>query len=180
MNTADEKTAAAHAMQTRSFDFLYGAWRATERYLTRLGESSTDWREREAFLIARPLLGGMANAEEITYPGNSAFGVATFRCYDIAAAEWIIQSYVYGTSPEVPGMFGASGVLIPALRGRFTEGRGEFVGVSEYAGKAVKVQYVWRNVTALAAQWERWFSFDDGARWEQNVAWSLIRERTVS
>ena len=54
------------------FSFLQGAWRATERFLTKCGVGSDEWQVREAYLILRPLLGGMANAEEITYPETRA------------------------------------------------------------------------------------------------------------
>jgi hypothetical protein len=161
------------------FSFLQGAWRATERFLTKCGVGSDEWQVREAYLILRPLLGGMANAEEITYPGNPGLAVATFRCYEIASDEWIIQSYVYGGRPDVPGMLGASGILIPPLRGRLCGGRGNFFGETEYEGSPVRVRYVWRDITAISAIWERWFSFDDGQSWELNITWTLIRERTL-
>lgn len=171
---------ALAAMEVRNFDFLAGAWRARERSLKQCGVGCTEWVERDAYLIMRPLIGGLANAEEITYPGNPEFGVATFRCYDIAAAEWIIQSYVAATHAHVPGMYGGMGVLIPPLRGRFAAGSGEFIGESEHEGKSVKVKYVWRDITALSANWERWFSFDQGASWERNISWSQVRERTLA
>jgi hypothetical protein len=78
-------TSSTHDVE--DFSFLQGAWRATERFLTKCGVGSDDWQVRDAYLILRPLLGGMANAEEITYPGNPGLAVATFRCYDIAADE---------------------------------------------------------------------------------------------
>ncbi len=171
---------ATAAMEVRNFDFLAGAWRARERWLSCCGVGSEDWLERDAYLILRPLLGGTANAEEITYPDNPGFAVATFRCFDIAKAEWIIQSYIYGLDETMPGMFGAQGVLLPALRGRFAGGSGSFFGESEYKGAPVKVRYVWKNITAISAEWERWFSFDDGAAWELNISWKLVRERTLS
>lgn len=173
-------SASRAAMMVRNFDFLTGAWRAREHWLTRCGVGSDEWKEREAFLVLRPLLGGMANAEEITYPDNPDFAVATFRCFDIAKAEWIIQSYVYGLDESMPGMFGAQGTLIPALRGSFVDGRGEFIGDSEYEGMPVRVKFIWRDITAISARWERHFSFDGGASWEMNIRWELVRERTIA
>jgi hypothetical protein len=76
-------------------------------------------------------------------------------------------------------MYGASGILIPPLRGRFTGGCGNFFGETEYEGNSVEVRYVWRDVTAISAKWERWFSFDEGKSWELNIAWTLIRESTL-
>jgi len=177
---AEMTSAAIDSLQVRNFDFLAGAWRATERWLSRCGEESDDWQERSAYLVLHRLLGGMANAEEITYPDSPGFAIATFRTYEIATAEWIIQSYVYGIDPSMPGMFGAHGTLIPALRGRFADGRGEFVGASEYEGRPVIAKYVWRDITAISARWERWFSFDEGKAWERNVEWTLVRERTLA
>lgn len=168
------------ASPVSSFDFLNGAWHATERWLPRCGEGSEDWQQRSAYLVLRPLLGGLANAEEITYPDNPGFAIATFRCFDLPSRQWIIQSYVYGIDPAMPGLPAARGQLLPELRGGFSDGRGEFFGATDYDGRTVRVKYVWRDVTAISARWERWFSFDDGAAWEQNVDWTLARERTLA
>lgn len=176
-----ESDSQSHAFAWASdFNFLNGAWHAVERWLPRCGEGSQDWKERRAYLVQRPLLGGTANAEEITYPDDPNFAVATFRCFDSVRGDWVIQSYVYGLSNDMPGMFGGKGVLIPAIYGRFDgKSRGDFVGQSEYEGRPVIAKYVWCDLTALSARWERWFSFDEGKSWELNVTWALTRERTL-
>lgn len=178
---ADREQAIDAIAPASDFNFLNGAWQAVERWLPRCGEGSDDWKERRAYLIQRPMLGGTANAEEITYPDEPDFAVATFRCFDSPSGQWIIQSYVYGAKGNMPGMFEGHGVLIPAMRGRFDgKGRGEFVGSSEYEGRAVRCKYVWHDITAISARWQRWFSFDDGSTWELNVTWALTRERTMT
>ncbi len=92
------------------------SWRATERWLPRCGGGSQDWKERQAYLIQRPLLGGAASEEEITYPDDPESAVATFHRSDSTAEERVVQSYVYGRNKETPGCSAARNLNSGALR----------------------------------------------------------------
>jgi len=66
-------------------------------------------------------------------------------------------------------------VLFPAVSGRFRDGTGLFYGDDSYEGRAVRVRYVWSDITAVSARWEQAFSADDERTWEVNWIMELTR-----
>jgi hypothetical protein len=56
------------------FDFLFGAWKVRNRRLAAPLAGSSQWREFDGTLTARPVWGGAANVDEYTW-ANRARGV---------------------------------------------------------------------------------------------------------
>lgn len=146
------------------FDFLNGAWAVRNRRLKRRHVGSDDWDEFPGVSACRPLLGGLANVDEIVFP-TKGFAGATLRTFDRAEAEWSLY-----------WINSATGGLFPPVRGRFADGRGVFFGDDEDDGRPVKVRFVWSEVTPVAARWEQAFSVDGGRTWEVN--WVMEFSRT--
>ncbi|MBC6981266.1 hypothetical protein [Caulobacter sp. 17J80-11] len=151
-------------MSASDFDFLTGSWAVRNRRLKERHVGSDDWDEFPGVLSCRPLLGGVANVEEIVFPTKGFCG-ATVRTFDRAERRW---SLYWINSGE--------GGLYPPVHGRFVDGRGEFHGDDADEGRPVKVRFVWSDVTPVSARWEQAFSTDGGRSWEVN--WSMEFSRT--
>ncbi|NEX91999.1 hypothetical protein [Caulobacter sp. 17J65-9] len=146
------------------FDFLTGAWAVTNRRLKQRHVGADDWDEFPGSMTCRPLLGGVANVDEIVFP-TKGFSGATVRTFDRASAQWSLY-----------WINSATGGLFPPVHGRFEDGRGEFLGDDEDDGRPVKVRFVWSDVTPVSARWEQAFSIDGGRTWEVN--WVMEFSRT--
>lgn len=139
------------------FDFIHGRWQVqNERLRVRLA-GSTDWEVFTAHGECRPLLGGLGNLEEFHTAWDGGYEGIALRLYDLAAGEWRIH-----------WSSNRSGVLDPALSGRFVDGIGTFHGHDRHEGRAVRVRFVWEHASANSAHWQQAFSGDDGASWETN------------
>ncbi|WP_308409661.1 hypothetical protein [Streptomyces sp. A3M-1-3] len=68
-----------------------------------------------------------------------------------------------------------TGVLFPAVSGRFRDGRGEFHGDDTHDGKEVRVRFVWSGISAESAHWEQAFSVDGEETWVTNWIMDLTR-----
>jgi hypothetical protein len=147
------------------FDFLVGSWRIHNRRLRSVLSGADEWYEFEATSWCRPLLAGAANVDEFLAPSLGLTGM-TVRTLDPRTGEWSI----YWASTTAPGP------LQPPVVGRFTDGVGEFFCDDDYAGKAIRVRYIWSEIGEGTARWEQAFSPDDGDNWETN--WVMQLERT--
>jgi hypothetical protein len=148
------------------FDFLAGSWRIHNRRLKERLKGSNSWDEFEGRSVARKILGGLGNIDEITLHGKSGDVEGfTLRLYDPASRQWSI----YWTSSF-------SGTLDIPMVGQFVDGRGEFYAQEPFEGKAVFSRFIWSDITDKSCRWEQALSPDGGRTWEINWIMELTRE----
>ncbi|GAA4236290.1 hypothetical protein FHR32_000675 [Streptosporangium album] len=145
------------------FDFLTGTWAVANRRLTTLFAGSTDWDEFPATSVARPVFGGAANVDEITFP-TRGFSGFTLRLFDVQREEWSL----YWASSR-------TGTLFPPVVGRFAGGRGEFYGDDTHEGMPIRARFIWSEITPVSARWEQAFSADGEKTWETNWVMELTK-----
>jgi hypothetical protein len=87
------------------------------------------------------------------------------RGYDPKAQTWAIW-WLDGRDAHTIG---------PPVIGRFENGVGVFEGDDTFAGRPIKVRFVWSKVTQRSAHWEQAFSPDGGKTWETNWVMDLTR-----
>jgi hypothetical protein len=81
----------------------------------------------------------------------------TLRLYNPKTYEWLL----YFTGSTNPG-FGTP------QRGRFVDGRGEFLDRDVVNGKKVIVRWLWTKLESSTPHFEQAFSTDEGETWETN------------
>lgn len=153
-------------MPISDFDFLPGRWHvANRRLVDTLDPTCEEWDEFEATSDAQAILGGGGNMDQFHVPATGYRGYS-LRLYDPDADVWRI----WWASNARPGR------LDPPVEGRFLpDGTARFEGDDELEGKAIGVRFVWSDITADAARWEQFFSFDAGATWTSNWVMELTR-----
>lgn len=164
--TTPPPSAAVTVPSGHDFDFLAGTWNVTNRRLKARFVGSTDWDVFPGRSVARSVLSGVGNVDEITLPTKGVRGV-TVSLFDREAKAWML----YWVTEK-------DGILGPPVRGGFRDGLGEFFGDDVDDGRPVKVRYRWSGITANAARWEQAFSRDGGATWETN--WIMEFRRATS
>jgi hypothetical protein len=143
----------------RDFDFEFGEWRTHLRRLQNpLSGAPASWTEYRGVSIVRPLLGGKANAVELSVegPAGKIEGVS-LRLYSPQAHTWSLH---YANM--------RSGELTPPVVGAFTNGCGEFYAQDTFNGRAIKVRFVILQTSERTARFEQAFSADGGKTWEVN------------
>ena len=140
------------------FDFIIGQWRVHNRCLRQRLKGSHDWYEFEGRSIARKILGGIGNIDEITFDRETGpiEGMA-LRLFDPQSQEWSI----YWSSS-------ATGVLDTPMIGKFENGRGEFCAQEIHENKHLYSRFIWSEITADSCRWEQALSGDGGKTWETN------------
>jgi hypothetical protein len=138
-------------MSERDFDFLF------------VGD--THWVEFDGTMRARPILGGRGNVDEndIGLP-EGRYEACTVRLYDQAAKLWSIH-WVDGRAMR----------LDAPLVGSFADGVGWFYGDDSFEGRAIRIRFLWSEITPRSVCWEQSFSGDGGQSWESN--WVMRFER---
>jgi hypothetical protein len=148
------------------FDFYVGTWKVRNRRLKTKLQDANDWEEFDAVSVARPILGGLGNMDEVTMErnGGTVTGL-TVRLYEPETQLWRL----YWTSSLNTGPMG-----VPMV-GAFNDGRGDFYCQEVFEGRNIFTRYVWSNITANTCRWEQAFSTDGGATWETNWIMESIR-----
>ncbi|MCL2733855.1 MAG: hypothetical protein FWE15_28070 [Actinomycetia bacterium] len=145
------------------FDFLIGTWDVANRWRTDFLDEASDWEEFPGSSSCSGHFDGAANFDEIAFP-TKGFSGLTLRLYDPEREEWSL----YWASKR-------TGTLFPPVTGRFTDGRGVFLGDDTHDGKPIRARFVWSGVTATTARWEQAFSQDGGATWVTNWIMEFTR-----
>ncbi len=147
------------------FDFLFGTWRVHHRKLKNRLAGETDWIQFEGEVICCPVLGGLGNVDDnLLDDPSGAYRAMSLRCYDFQAGRWSIW-WVDARTMR----------LEPPVHGQFEDGIGTFQGEDTFAGKPIRVRFLWSDITPHSARWEQAFSGDGGANWEPN--WVMIFKR---
>ncbi|HWM88683.1 MAG TPA: hypothetical protein VNO33_22690 [Kofleriaceae bacterium] len=143
----------------RDFDFHIRPCRVRNQRLLRRLEGCTEWQEFDATQEAQLVVGGLGNVDHLhcpDFPGGPLEGM-TIRAFDPRTRLWSI----YWLDNRVCE-------LQPPVIGRFEGRRGEFHGDDTFAGRPIRVRYIWNHSGANAATWEQAFSTDGGETWETN------------
>ena len=147
------------------FDFLFGTWRVHHRKLKQRLAGETDWIQFEGEVICWPVLGGLGNIDDnLLDDPSGAYRAMSLRCYDFQAGRWSIW-WVDARTMR----------LEPPVHGGFEDGIGTFHGDDTFAGKPIRVRFLWSDITPDSARWEQAFSDDGGVNWETN--WIMIFTR---
>ncbi len=147
------------------FDFFVGTWKVHNRRLRERLKGSNSWEEFEGTAVARKVLGGLGNVDEVTL--NRETGLLeglTLRLYNPKSQQW---SLYWAASVD--------GILQTPMIGSFKNGRGEFYAQEIFEGKSIFSRYIWSEITEVSCRWEQAFSEDGGKTWETNWTMDLKR-----
>jgi hypothetical protein len=149
------------------FDFFVGRWRVQHRRLKERLSNSHEWTEFQGTAVAQPLMSGYANIDDnvLALPEGN-YQAVTLRAFDCKSRQWSIW-WLDGRSPQAP--------LDPPVRGSFQGGVGTFYADDTFAGKPVRIRFVWSHITAASCRWEQAFSPDGGQSWEVNWVMEFAR-----
>jgi hypothetical protein len=151
--------------EAEGFSFLYGSWQVNNRRLREPLSGRAEWHVFDARSICVPLLGGMANIDELREADGTPMGFA-LRTFDVTKRVWSI----YWVAAR-------DGLVQPPVHGRFQAHIGTFIGADHYKGEPILVRYIWNREEAGSAHWEQAFSRDDGHSWETNWYMTFTRLR---
>jgi hypothetical protein len=146
------------------FDFLVGQWSVTHRCLKTLLNGSDEWSEFPGIAASRTHFSGAVSIDEFDFPGRGNRGLA-IRLRDPQTGVWSI----YWVDSR-------DGRLQPPVHGTFDAGIGTFYGDDEHDGRAIRVRYIWSDVTEQSARWQQAFSADAGRTWETNWVMHFTRD----
>jgi hypothetical protein len=146
------------------FDFYIGTWQVHNRRLRSRLTGCTEWEEFPGISVARAVLGGRGNVDEITFPTLGVHGM-TIRLYDVEVDEWSLY-WISQASPTID---------VP-VRGRWHNATmGVFSCDDVHDGTPVRVRYVWLRTGADTVRWEQAFSADGEQTWETNWVMESVR-----
>ncbi|MBI5259370.1 MAG: DUF1579 domain-containing protein [Burkholderiales bacterium] len=150
----DDRQSARH-----DFDFLIGRWAVQHRRLRERLAGSTQWDTFSGSTTAWPLLDGQANVDDnlLELP-SGRYRAASLRAFDPASDQWSIW-WLDSRSP---------GALDTPVRGRFSAGEGRFFADDVFAGRPIRVRFLWSDITRDSCRWQQAFSADGGSTWETN------------
>jgi hypothetical protein len=159
------RTRVMESAGERDFDFLVGSWEVANRRLRKRHVGSAEWDEFPGRATMRPILKGLGNVDEISFPTKGWSGM-TLRLFNPEAGVWSI----YWVNSR-------DGVMQPPVVGAFRNGIGEFFGDDVDEGRPIRVRYRWLPKSRDVARWEQAFSLDGGRSWETNWVMDLLRVR---
>jgi hypothetical protein len=162
--TGEKSVMQDHA---HDFDFLIGRWKVHHRRLAKRLTGNHDWVEFEGTSQLWMTMNGHGTVDD-NYIGlpSGDYRAMGIRSYDPATQTWAIW-WIDARNPHD---------LEPPVKGNFQNGVGNFEGEDTFAGKRIKVRYIWSRITPTSAHWEQAFSPDDGKTWETN--WRMDFTRT--
>lgn len=143
------------------FEFLYGQWLVRNRRLRQPLSDSSVWDEFDAWYKCWPLLDGIGNVDEMHAEDCGPLR-ASLRFFDLQSGRW-----------NVYRVCSRDGLLQPPLSGRFRDGVGRFYGERLIGTRPVGIRYTWRM--SPEPRWERAWSTDGGASWEDNWVMDFAR-----
>lgn len=149
------------------FDFFVGRWLVHHRRLKERLAGSSQWEEFGGTSEMRKLMDGQGNVDDnvIDLPAGR-YRAVSLRAFDPKAGRWAIW-WVDGRDPHRdPG---------PPLVGGFSRGIGTFHADDTFNGQAIRVRYVWSDITATSCRWQQAFSADGGRSWETNWIMDFTR-----
>jgi hypothetical protein len=144
------------------FDFIIGDWRVRHRRLNERLAGCTQWTEFHGKSSTRKILGGFGNVEDnvLGFPDGEV-RAAAFRSFDAATSTWAIW-WLDGRVPH--------NLDIPVVGG-FAGDVGTFFADDSFAGRPIKVRFIWKANPGGNPTWEQAFSADASATWETN--WTM-------
>jgi hypothetical protein len=154
-------------MSARDFDFLFGDWGVRHRRLRERLAGCDDWDEFDGSCRARSVLDGAGNVDDnfLELP-DGVYRAVTLRAFDATTGAWSIW-WLDGRRPDR---------LDPPVIGRFENGIGRFHGDDVFAGRPIRVRFLWDVADPRAPRWEQAFSTDGGDTWETN--WTMDFSRS--
>lgn len=151
------RTPAARDGQ-HDFDWEIGAWKAHLSRLQHPLTGSKTWIELDGTSVVRKVWNGRANLGELETDGPSGhIEGLTLRLYNPQSHQWNIH---WANSSD--------GALGQPMVGGFKNGRGEFYDQETFNGRAIKVRFVFSDITQRSFRFEQAFSQDGGKTWEVN------------
>ena len=144
---------------SHDFDFLVGKWKVHHWRLAQRLADCHDWVEFDGTLQLWPTMNGKGNIDD-NYLGlpSGPYRATGIRGYDPKSGTWAIW-WLDERNPHDLGT--------PVI-GNFQNGVGTFEADDTFAGKPIKVRFVWSRITSNLAHWEQAFSSDGGKSWETN------------
>jgi hypothetical protein len=139
------------------------------RRLLRPLSGSTDWVEFEGTSRCKSILGGQGQIDELSVVNHSdgtKLDGLTIRLYNPETHEW---SLYYANAKN--SAFGTP------QKGKFQNGRGEFLDKDVVNGKSVVVRWLWTELDTDTPLFEQAFSVDEGKNWEVN--WTTTQMRKI-
>ena len=150
-------------------DPLLGSWVFHLRLLKQPLTGSNDWVEFEGESLCMSIWGGRGQLDELSVvnlsDGSKIEGL-TIRLYNPTTHEW----FLYWASGRNPSQ------IETPQRGKFIDGRGEFLGKERVNGKEVVARYLWWDLDTDTPKFEQAFSTDEGKTWEPNWITSQSRK----
>lgn len=145
---------------SHDFDPLLGSWNFHLRRLLRPLTGSNDWVEYDGQSHCTSIWGGRGQLDELSIANRtdgSRIEGLTVRLYNPKNHEWLLY-WASETNPSFD----------PPQRGKFAQGRGEFLEHDTVNGKKVLVRYLWMDLQTNTPRFEQSFSTDEGKTWEPN------------
>jgi len=148
------------------FDFEHGLWTVRHRRLKARLCGCTDWEEFEGTADVRPVLGGSGNVEDnLLHLPTGDYRAIAIRFYDAESGNWAIwwldQRYPHAL--DVP------------VKGRFTNGLGQFFADDTHNGSPVRLRFQWHKNEGAEPVWDQALSADEGQSWETNWTMQFTR-----
>ncbi len=156
---------APNTSSAADFDFLVGKWRIKHHRLDGRLTGATTWTTADATHEMRKILLGTGNFDQMnrTLDGLPYEG-SSIRIFDPQTRMWSIY-WVDTVTRRVE----------PPVHGYFENGVGVFLGDDELRGEAIRVRFIWSDITENTARWEQAFSNDGELTWEVNSIMEFTR-----
>ncbi|MEX0733583.1 MAG: hypothetical protein WD944_12390 [Steroidobacteraceae bacterium] len=148
------------------FDFFIGSWRVAHRRLKERLAGCNDWVEFGGTCVTQKILGGLGNMDDnfLDLP-DDAYRAVTLRTFDPPKKLWSIW-WLDGRNP---------GSLDVPVVGGFENGVGTFYADDHFAGKPIRIRFLWSMPGKDTPSWEQAFSPDAGRSWETNWIMNFTR-----